>query len=221
MEAYTSLMVAVLTLMAWSMLYRENPFYRVVESLIIGFGMGYTLYITIDTLQKIWISPMIGGNWLLLVPAILGFLLFTSFTERYRFLSRWGVAAIAGSGAGFAVSRAVPVQIIGQVKPFFINLQKAAPLEVFNWVVILATTLSTIAFFTFTREHRGVLGRIAKLGRLSMMAAFGATFGATIGGDILYIIERSIFLAKAPQVYLLPVAILLIVVDIIRKGGKR
>ena len=220
MEVIASLIVAILTLMAWSMLYRETVFYRFVEHLIIGFSMGYTLYITIDTLKKIWISPMLAGNWILIIPAILGFLLYTSFSERYRYLSRWGIAAIAGSGAGFAVGRAVPVQIIGQIKPFFLNLREVGAPAIINWLVVIITTVTTLAYFTFTREHKGALGWAAKIGRWSMMAAFGATFGATIGCDLLYIIERCIFLHKAPQVYLLPIAIIVIVVDILRRKGK-
>lgn len=216
----TNLIVAALTLMAWSMLYRENPLYGIVENLIIGFSMGYVLYTTIITLNKLLVAPLSAGKWSLIIPAILGVLLYTTFSKRYRFLSRWGIAAIAGSGAGFAVSRAVPVQILGQVKPFYMSFGEADALAIINWFIVLVTTIATMAFFTFTREHRGPLGWAAKIGRWSMMVAFGATFGATIACDLMYIIERCIFLHDAPQVYLIPIAILVVIADIIRRKGR-
>ncbi len=217
MDIVTTLIVALLTLMAWSMLYRENMFYSFIESLLIGFGMGYVLYVTIKTLGNTLITPLTGGKWLLIIPAIGGLLLFTVFSDRFRFLARWGTAAIVGSGLGFTVSRAVPVQILGQAKQFYLDFGTSDAPTIVNWLIISITALTTIMYFTFTREHKGALGTIAKIGRWSMMVAFGATFGSTIGGDLTYVIERSIFLSQYPQVYLLiPVAII-IIVDILRR----
>lgn len=220
MDILTSIIIALLTLMAWSMLYRENIFYNFIESLIIGFGMGYTLYITINTLTNILYTPLTNGKWSLILPTLAGLLLFTVFSEKYRFLSRWGAAAITGGGLGFAVSRAVPVQILGQVKEFYLDFGSADGLGIVNWIIVSITAITTILYFTFTREHKGPLGTIAKIGRWSMMIAFGATFGATIGGDLTYVIERSIFLSGYPQVYLLIPAAILILVDVQRRRKK-
>lgn len=220
MDILTSIIVALLTLMAWSMLYRENVFYSLVESLIIGFGMGYLLYIMITTLGKILFTPLMEGSWLLIIPTIAGVLLFTAFSEKYRFLSRWGVAAIAGSGLGFAVSRSIPVQILGQAKMFYLNFGTADTIGIANWLIVSITAITTIVYFTFTREHKGVLGTVSKIGRWSMMIAFGATFGSTIGGDLTYVIERCIFLSRPPQVYLLIPAVIVILYDAMRRRKK-
>jgi len=220
MDILTSIIIALLTLMAWSMLYRENVFYNLVESLIIGFGMGYLLYIMITTLGKILFTPLMEGQWLLIIPTITGVLLFTAFIEKYRFLSRWGVAAIAGSGLGFAVSRAIPVQILGQAKMFYLDFSTAGIIDIANWLIISITAITTIVYFTFTKEHKGILGNMSKIGRWSMMIAFGATFGSTIGGDLTYVIERCIFLSRPPQVYLLIPAAIVILYDAMRRRKK-
>ncbi|MEM4727717.1 MAG: hypothetical protein QXD04_05650, partial [Candidatus Bathyarchaeia archaeon] len=181
------------------------------------FGMGYTLYIMITTLGRVLYTPLMGGRWTLIIPTILGFLLYTAISERYRFLSRWGAAAITGSGLGFAVSRAIPVQILGQVKMFYIKLDGSDAFGIINWIIISITAITTIMYFTFTREHKGILGTVSKIGRWSMMIAFGATFGSTIGGDLTYVIERSIFLSRYPQVYLLIPAAAVILYDAYRR----
>ena len=219
-DVWTNLIVATLTLMAWSMLYRENVFYSFIESLLVGFAMGYTMYITVSTLQKTLYTPLMGGKVLLLVPALLGFLLFAAFSQQYRFLARWGAAAITGGGLGFAVSRSVPVQILGQVKQFYLDFATAGSMDIVNWLIVSITAISTIVYFTFTREHKGALGAAARIGRLSMMVAFGATFGSTIGGDLFYVIERALFLSQQPQVFLLIPAIILVAWDAQRRRKK-
>jgi len=220
MDMITSLIVGALTLMAWSMLYRENKFYSLIESLLIGFGMGYLLYVTINTLNNVLVTPMAAGKWILIIPTIGGLLLFTVFIERFRFLARWGAAAITGTGLGFAVSRAVPVQILGQVNQFYIDFGKADALGITNWLIVSVTAITTILYFTFTRPHKGALGTIAMIGRWSMMIAFGATFGSTIGGDLTYVIDRSLFLSQYPQVYLLIVAAIMVLWDIMRRRNQ-
>jgi hypothetical protein len=220
MDVITPMIVAILTLMAWSMLYRESSFYSFAESLLIGLGMGYMLYITIVTLDGTLVTPLAGGKWSLIIPAIGGLLLFASFSSRFRFLSRWGSAAIVGSGLGFVVSRAVPVQILGQVSQFYLSFSNVDAASVVNWLIVTVTAITTIMYFTFTIPQKGLQGTIAKIGRWSMMVAFGATFGATIVGDLTYVIERSIFLSSYPQVYLLILAAIIIIVDIMMRRKK-
>jgi len=218
-ELVTPLLIGTLTLMAWSLLYKENPFYHLAESLMIGWGMGYTLFVMVTTLDKTWFKPLSAGNWILVVPALVGLLLFTSFHRRYVFLSRWGMAAIAGAGTGFAVSRVVPVMIFGQIGglgvPAAVDATKIA-----NWVIILICTISVTIYFTFTREHAGFLGKVARIGRWSMMIAFGGTFGATLFANQVFVIERCAYLARSPQIFLIPIAIVILVVGLAKQKRK-
>jgi len=217
MDVITALIVSALTLCAWSLLYRENIFYHFTEALVVGFGMGYTLYIALDTLNKIWLKPLISGKLWLIIPAILGFLLFTVFSKKYMYLSRWSIATIAGTGTGYAVSRAVPVMIIRQIEGLGKPLAQMTALETINHIIVIITCIGTIAYFTFTRPHVGPLGKLAKIGRWSMMIAFGSTFGATLFANQVFVIERCAFLAKYPQNILLIVAILFLLYDFYRR----
>jgi len=93
-------------------------------------------------------------------------------------------------------------------------------LDVVNWLIVLICTISVVIYFTFTKEHTGVLGKIAKIGRWSMMIAFGATFGASLFANQVFVIERSAFLAKMPEVALIPVALILLLADVVRRRRK-
>ena len=206
---------AALLIMLWSVYYRENPLSHFVENLLIGLAMGYSLYVTVNTLGSVWIAPMSAGNWFLIIPAILGLMLYTMFSKKYMHLSRIAVAAIVGTGMGFATARTVPIMILGQIQGFGASLVSAKPMDSVNWAVTLVTSLSTLAYFTFTREHKGALGSIARLGRYSIMIGFGTIFGASIWGNHVFVIERCAFLAQPPMAYLIPVAFAIILIDIL------
>ena len=212
-----NLVNAALLIMLWSVYYRENPLSHFVESLLIGLAMGYMIFVTVDTLRSIWIAPMSAGNWLLVIPAILGFMLYTMFSRKYAYLSRIAIAAIVGTGMGFATARTVPIMILGQIKGFGTSLVSAATLNVINWAVILVTSISTLTYFTFTREHKGALGSIARLGRWSIMIGFGTIFGATIWGNHVFVIERCAFISEAPMAYLIPIAFAFILWDVFKR----
>ncbi|MEM2137396.1 MAG: hypothetical protein QXI93_05515 [Candidatus Methanomethylicia archaeon] len=216
-EFITPLVVGALTLMAWSLLYRENVFYRVAEVLMVGFGMGYTLYISLSTLNRIWLQPLIQGKFWLIIPAILGLLLYTIYSKKYLFLSRWAMAAIAGAGSGYAVSRAIPVMIIGQIMGLGVKFSELSAMDLVNHIIAAISCIATVSYFTFTIEHRGWMGGLARIGRWSMMLAFGSTFGATLYANQIFTIERAAFLAKYPQNVLLIIAVLLIVFDVYKR----
>lgn len=217
----TNMMTGILLIMTWSVLYRENPFYSFAESLIVGFAMGYTVYITIDTLNKIWITPLQAGNWILIIPAIIGALLYTMFSRKYGYLSRIASAAIVGTGLGFATGRAMPVMILGQLKGFTKILTDIDAMGLFSWAVVLVTCTSTIAYFTFTREHKGILGSLTRVGKWSILISFGAIFGGTIWANHVFVIERCSFLSEAPMVYLIPIAFAFIIADVLRRRKQR
>ena len=216
-----SLVLGALTLMLWSVYYRENPLSHLVESLVIGLAMGFALYTTVNTLNKIWITPMMDGNWLLIIPAILGLMLYAVFFKKYVYLSRIALSAIIGTGLGFATGRTFPVLILGQIKGLGNSLVSADALGIANWLIILVATITTLMYFTFTREQTGVFGVTSKIGRYAIMIGFGTIFGATIWGNHVFVIDRAAFFSEPPMIYLIPVAFAVILVDIYLQRQKK
>lgn len=215
------IIITILILMTYSILYRENIFYHFIEVIVIGFLMGYTIYAAITTLQSTLISPLMAGALILIVPAISGILLYTTFIDRYRFLSRWVTAAVAGTGMGLATSRSIPVSILGQISGLYLNVSKADAFTIINWLIILSATISGLAYFIFTKEHKGVLGKVTKLGLIFMMVAFGTTFGASNFTKQSYVIPLALLISKMPQFYIVLLAAAIVVFDIIWRSKKK
>ncbi|RKY60085.1 MAG: hypothetical protein DRP95_04485, partial [Candidatus Latescibacterota bacterium] len=96
-----------LTLAIFSFLYKDNPFFKFGEHLYIGVSVGYSLTVLIFNfmLPKWWTPLFREGNMVLLVPTVLGLLIWTRFFPRFSWLSRWTFAFVVGFGAGVQIPR--------------------------------------------------------------------------------------------------------------------
>jgi hypothetical protein len=191
-----TIVAGVLTLAILTFLYRDNPAYKFAEHLLVGVSVGYVLVITwSNTLMDILFRPLFGeGSLPLLVPLVLGLLMFARFFRRTSFLSRIPLAVLIGSGAGVAIPAMlgprVLVQISDTVRPI---VGASNPIDI-SGVVIIVGLLCTLAYFYFSREHMGYFGRIARTGTYFLMIFFGATFGYTVMSRMSTFIGRIEFL---------------------------
>ncbi|UCC80553.1 MAG: hypothetical protein JSW64_04100 [Candidatus Zixiibacteriota bacterium] len=204
---------SILTLAIYSFLYRDNPIYRFSESLLIGISVGFLLVTTFDTtlLPKafepvgkgiIGISESGGINsfaifvWIL-IPVVLGFLMFTRFVPRYAWMSRVALALYIGFGAGASIPANMQSYILRQIdatiRPF-LNIDSFWSLV--NALIVLVGLISTLFYFFFSKEQKGAFGKITRLGTFYLMIFFGATFGYTVMARISLLIGRLTFLMK-------------------------
>lgn len=204
---------SVLTLAIYSFLYRDNPIYRFSESLLIGISVGFLLVTTFDTtlLPKafepvgrgiIGIFESGGINsfaiffWIL-IPVVLGFLMFTRFVPKYAWMSRVALALYIGFGAGASIPANMQSYILRQIdatiRPF---LHIDSFWSLVNALIVLVGLISTLFYFFFSKEQKGAFGKITRLGTFYLMIFFGATFGYTVMARISLLIGRLTFLLK-------------------------
>lgn len=203
---------AFVTLATFSFLYKDNPFYKFAEHLVVGVSAGYFAIILwhqglVDTL----IARLEDGSWYLLwidssnpwylVPAVLGVLMWTRFTKNYQWVSRWPMALYIGISAGLAV----PLEMSNRV-----NKQLFATMQDIDWshffgvggfnlidvnsglsqLLIFVGVVSALIYFYFSKPHTGALGKVANLGIWTLMIGFGASFGFTVMARISLFINR-------------------------------
>lgn len=202
---------AALTLFIFSFLYRENPFYRFAEHLFVGVSAGYYIVLNFWTVlvANLW-DPLAGafdgrhgapfaahpGDYrgFLLLPALLGLLLFSRFVARYAWVARWSLAVIIGVYAGlkttgFAQSDFV-AQVQGSIQPLWTGHWGSSV----NAVIFLVGLVTSLLFFYFSREHKGALGSASRVGVFFLMISFGAGYGYTVMSRISLLIGRFQFL---------------------------
>jgi hypothetical protein len=202
---------ALLTLMVFSFLYRDNPFYRFAEHLLVGVSAGYAM--VIGFWSTLWPNVLIklapglvrvtnpeaepgAPDYLVLVPVALGCLLLCRLVPGWAWLSRWPTAFALGTTAGYTLIRTVRSdfmnQIAATVGPGLVVLSP----EGMAWgatldnLLILGGTVCGLAYFTYTRSHTGAFGRMARAGILILMVTFGASFGYSVMGRMTVLIER-------------------------------
>lgn len=191
-----TIIAGLLTLAIFSFLYRDNPVYKMAESLLIGVSIGYFLVITFDNaLADSLFEPLfVGGELGLIIPLCFGLLMFGRFNSKTSALSRIPIAVLIGSGAGAAIPAMLGARTLSQVSATVRPLLTEAGWLNISDLVVLAGVLCTLAYFYFSREHRGALGRVANAGTWFLMIFFGTTFGYTVMSRMSTLIGRVEFL---------------------------
>ncbi len=191
-----TIIAGLLTLAIFSFLYRDNPVYKMAESLLIGVSIGYFLVITFDnTLMDALFEPLFVGSELgLVIPLVFGLLMFGRFYAKTSALSRIPIAVLIGSGAGAAIPAMLGARTLSQMSATVQPLLTETGWLNISGLVVLAGVLCTLAYFYFSREHKGALGRVANAGTWFLMIFFGTTFGYTVMSRMSTLIGRVEFL---------------------------
>ena len=142
------------------------------------------------------IDPVSHGHRLwLIIFAIIGALYFTRFIPKISWLVRIPIAVVMGYGAGASIPRGIDASIVEQVRATVVT--KSTFASVYNGIwalVILIGVLATISYFFFSREHKGGLGVVSRVGVWFLMISFGASFGYTVMSRVSLLIGRLHFL---------------------------
>lgn len=200
--------MAFVTLSLFSFLYKDNPFYKFAEHVFAGLSAGYYAgLIAQSVIYTMLVDPLItdfGGNFLLLIPMGLGILMLTRLTPigpipNISWLSRWGLALVIGTTAGIFIVSQLHGLVMPQTLSTFKDFRPPDGLGEFTWypqIVVFISVLATLVYFYFSKEHKGVIGGVARLGIWCIMIAFGAQFGYTVMGRVSLLIGRMQFLIE-------------------------
>jgi hypothetical protein len=188
-------LAAFLTLCIFSILYKDNPFYKFAEHLVVGVSAGYFAIILFYTsfIPKVWVPVVQEHKFIYLVPTILGVLMWTRFSRKRSWMSRYPIAAYMGIGMGVAIPVTMQAFIL---VPLYATMQPMGftSLSLFNNLVVALGVLCALIYFFFSKEHTGAFGGAATVGIWILMIGFGAGFGLTVMGRVSLLIERFTFL---------------------------
>ncbi|MEW6050444.1 MAG: hypothetical protein AB1644_05200 [Candidatus Zixiibacteriota bacterium] len=195
-EIFQIWLMAFLTLAIFSFLYRDNPLFKFVEHMYAGLSTGYYLGLYYDTVikQRLWMPLSEQGEWWLIVPGLLGFLMFARLSTRYSWLARLGLAFVMGTTSGVYLLSELHGNVLGQMVG---TMSPQRVQGMVNWwltAIVVVGLITTLIYFYFSKEHRGVLGGTARVGIWFIMVSFGAHFGYTVMGRVSLLIGRVYFL---------------------------
>jgi hypothetical protein len=161
-------------------LYKENVAFRWAEHTYIAVMLAISLTVNITNVNRIAIQPMIGGEIHYIIPLILGLAMFALLIAEYRWVSRYPIAILVGSGFGLGMRGVLLPNLLGQVISTITSPAGGTAMDWFNFVYIAIGTISAITYFLLTYEHKGVLQHPTRIGRMFFMLGLGAYFGNTV-----------------------------------------
>jgi len=205
---------AFLTLAIFSFMYDDNPIYKFSEHLFVGVSAAYWMVIGFWTVMvpnlmgKLWptlvarINPGVGEverSWLYLIPLVFGLILLMRLSRRHGWISRWSLAFIVGTTAGLNFVGYLASDFVGQIEGAMGPLVITGPHGIdagatFSAVVLFIGVLSSLVYFFFSSEHKGVMGLAGRLGVWFLMITFGASFGYTVMGRVALLVGRMEFI---------------------------
>jgi hypothetical protein len=192
-----TLIAAALTLIVFSILYRDNPFYRFAEHLLVGVSAGYYVihYFDAGVIRKFWVPVVQQGQLWLLPGGLLGLLMLARLRERWQWISRYAIAFYVAAWSGYLIPSVLQERILKQVAGTLLPAPGTLALGAWLGALILLLGVATVlVYFYFSAEHRGLLGHASRVGMLFLMAGFGASFGYTVMGRVSLLIGRFQFL---------------------------
>ncbi len=123
---------AWMTLIILSFLYKDNPFYKAAEHIMVGLAMAYfAIYYIFQVLEPRFYNRLVLNElqpgeqlfgspevfrWALIIPAILGCLMLTRIFPKVAWMSRWSIAATIGLGSGLAIPVTIQANITTQIR---------------------------------------------------------------------------------------------------------
>ncbi len=188
-----------ITLMVLSFLYKENPFFRIVEYVFIGLASGYAFAASLRLFVNQALNPIfLSGDLTFIVPVFLGALFYAQFTKKYSALYRLPLSLAIGYGLGVTIWSVFGTFFVRQVTATMIPVYTGDMLTTLSNVILVAGTILSLSYFILHREQKGVWGGFTKIGKYLVLVTLGAVFGSTVLGRMAIIIQRIQFLAGDP-----------------------
>jgi hypothetical protein len=188
---------ATLTIAILSFLYKDNPLYKVAEHLYVGTSAGFAVIYTwafdvypmlVDAFRFNMTHRHFLEAWILIVPTILGIMMLCRSIPKIAWISRWPIAFTVGIGSALGIVAGVQGYLLPQVS------DTLRPLISVNNFVVYVGVIATLFYFYFSKEHKGALGAVSRVGIIFIMVSFGASFGYTVMARISLLIGRFYFL---------------------------
>ncbi len=183
-----------LTFCVFSFLFGDNPFYKFAEHVYVGVSAGYWMCLGYwGTIVPQVQEPLMKGDFIALIPLILGVMLLFQLHPKTSWVSRWPLCFLVGLYAGLNIVLPMQAQLLEQVYAS-INPLWGADMTwkqiAVNWILVVGLFTGLIYFY-FSVPHEGkFFGGAARVGIWVLMIALGASFGYTVMARVSLLIGR-------------------------------
>ena len=155
-------------------------------------------------------------RFIYLIPFILGIFMILRLVPKLGWLARWAIAYIVGMAAGLRFYGYLNSNILIQIKASAIDFSTDWG-TIINGLIVFIGTISGLIYFFYSTEHKGVVGRLSRIGIYFLMIKFGASFGFAVMGRISLLIGQLNYLkdySSSAYNYATPVILVFIIIGL-------
>ena len=179
---------AILTLCVYSFLYKDNPFYKFAEHLVVGVSAGYYLVIYyFNFIDPNVVRPVFqlqhGGDaiafagfewWMALIPGLLGLLLYARFFPKIAWVGRWPLGIYVGGYAGLGISPVMQARVIDQMRAASSPLAGVPdPFAAMTNAALGVVVFLALSYFLLVKRHLATRGTAVSIGVVVLSAVAG------------------------------------------------
>ena len=201
----------LLTLLVFSYLLHDSPLFRIAQAIFVGVTVGYAATVAIrsvlvDRLFKPLLTIDLDRSWVLLIPLILGLLLFTKWRAAWASIGNIPIAFLFGVGSALAIGGAISGTLWPQIQATMVSLSPDLGLGAINNFLLAVGTIGAFLSFRFivpspTRAPVRAVDVIARgwsvVGRWFIYIAFGAIFADTAVSRVSILVSRFYYVLQA------------------------
>jgi hypothetical protein len=188
----------LLTLFIYSyVVYKETILFKFATFTFLGVSIGNILVVATKTIQTGVLGKISQGEYIYTVPLILGLFVFTRLTEKYKDLSRWGIAILLGSTIGLVIARDTHTHFRSLSGMITQVISANTPLGYLNGIILIFGAIAVILYFQFTSYwDKPFFKQLRNVSRVFLMIGFGAQFGATVLTRLSTLTARILFILQ-------------------------
>ena len=149
-----------------------------------------------------------------MIPFILGIFMLLRLVPKLGWMARWAIAYIVGMAAGLRFYGFLNSNVLNQIKASAIDFTSDWG-TIINGLIVFIGTLTGLIYFFYSTEHKGVVGRLSRIGIYFLMIKFGAAFGFAVMGRISLLIGQFNYLtdySTKEYNYATPIILILIMI---------
>ncbi len=174
-----------------SMLYKDNPFFRVGQMAVMGSSISHFILLNMTNVYNNALTPLMSGDTLMVIPLVLGLLMYSRLIKSISWLARYPTSVLIGIGTGVMVAGTVSGQVLDQIAVTITDVLNGGGI---NSMIIAVGVVTSITFFIFTKEHTGAVGTSAKIGRKFLMISLGANWSGELVWYLTQLVGRMMYI---------------------------
>lgn len=195
------LVSAILIVSQLSLIAGDNFFFKWSTRLVIGFSVIHAQIWGLYWSNRYAVEPIMKGELIWIIPLLLGLMMYTRLWKKYAWISKYPMGLQLGVGFGVVVVSMIRSQILDQIRMTITDITGAtSPYALLNGALVLIGTITVTTFFFFTKEHTGIIGKSAYVGRAFIMSSIAVIWAgdyiwamSMMAGQLQYLVRDFFF----------------------------